>query len=657
MTQLYAHQAAALNASTDALSQRLRRSSSDLLDMQAGFGAVITGSGIAGRGVADMTTKITALSVEFANFFRIQDTEAFDLMQGALLGQTRALQRYGIVLNDATMQEYLHKKGIKEKFNEMSQSQQVMQRYNFLMDNTKRIQEGGAKATDSLSSRMAELRGEWSDLLETAGKPALPVAVKVIDTLNEHIKETIASAIALQKALINAINVRIAADEGLTTRMVGDYAVQDYTHPDFLARKGSLAAGALDYTPLDLSPSSEPYLSFGGGGGGSDAGESAEKAKEKVKDSLEEIREEYNDTEDAINDALTDLEIEHEDKMDSIQDSIDKVAQSIEDLGIEYEKTLDKIEGRSMDSVVGQIEKVAELQDKLDAFRKAGNEGFMNDKLTTVLGNLLPGQEKLTHQNIQDFQLTPDQADAVNTALQLNRERGALDKYLQANPDVMQSDSFASAQARSKMTDFERDQAGFEQEEADATEKYNKQLEEYKKQQVELEKTKQSEEDLYATRKKALTDTLADLRKFADKWQENMQNIDNVTEEIVGNLKTRLKELQDVISSIDALMQRRADVTGGVDLTTQVRGRAAGGRTRVGEWTVVGEDGPELIRAPAGSTVLGNVESEGRMPSNSGSIVIQGPLISVGTVEKTADIDEVLDRAARKIDLLRQGSK
>lgn len=651
-----------LSAQTDALSAKFKRSSSDVLNLQAGFGGILSGAGLAGKGVADMSTKMSALSIEFGNFFRISDSDAMDLMQGALLGQTRTLQKYGIELNDVTLQEYMHQQGIKRKVADLSQSELVLQRYNYLMQATTNIQKDGTKATDSFGSEVKTLSGAWNDFEEVFGKTAMPAAMAGLKALTLGVQGVTAAVGQLQDSLHDALwmlgGVLGATDQ---EKALGAATLLANKNMDVQAANQArfAATGHYGATKADIAKEAQPDLTFGsigrpdtGGGGKSEI----EKARDTATSALKSIKDTYKSTVDDVKMKLVDLDNSHDEKMKSIQKSIDDTKRTVTNLGIEWDKSFKKMTDTKFDTIAAEVKKIADLNQQLADLKSADGGGFANDKLGWVMGNLKPGQDKLTQQNIRDYQLTDDQANYTNIAIQRDKEQSSLDAYTKANPDAMGSQNYKDALVRSNQTDFTKSIGSQDDNMKDAKAKYEEQLAHYKDEQKALDDSKKKEEDLYVARKKAYNDTLADLKKFMNTWIGNMQNIDKVTDEITENLKHKLDDLRNTIQSIDALMQRKSNITGGGTLTSQVQGRYSGGTVGADEYTVVGEDGPELAKFPAGTQILSTSQSKRASGGGSGDVIIHGSLIGQVIVPEPKNVQPVMQELARQIQLLKRSS-
>lgn len=651
----------------NALAQGVKRASDQLLEMRTSFAGVLTGAGVTGQMMTDMSGRLTKLSVDFASFHRIADSEAFSLMQGAILGQTRALGRMGVVMNDGTLEAYRLSMGIKQSAKDMSDAQLVVLRYNYLLDKTKKQQGDATKNSDKFGNAVKSLSGAWEDFMQRIGTPILPA-----------LASTISKAVSLLGDLAEAMFI-VGNQAKNMWSAVANTSYGKFVSGNFSKIFGSSTNGIMG-AGVDANTMSTGFGPVGGGGksfddikreeelqdqigfmnklgqGAGGAGETAEKAAEKVKDAMTTMRQEYADTRDSVSDALVDLEIEHSDKMDEIDNSIKKVSDSIKKLNDDYQKAVGEMTDTKFDSIIEQQKKVKEMQDEL---KRSTNDpsGLGLDQIKNIIGSLANPSEGVSANDAQWLHLTSGVEKQVELYLKLQKEQAALNSFLESNKEILNDPEFKEAQDRAEMTGFEKDMALNKERIDERNTEHTAEIARLEDEKTKLEESKNKEIELYETRKQALNDTLVELDNFRNIWQQNMQNIDRTTEEIVNNLKKKLEELRTTISSIDALMQKRADVTGGGTLTSKVKNRYGGGDVRLGEYTIVGEDGPELAKFPPGTHISSATQTEKELGGRrGGGITVQGPLIGTVHVQNKSDVDMLMAELARKLELIPQGS-
>lgn len=134
----------------------------------------------------------------------------------------------------------------------------------------------------------------------------------------------------------------------------------------------------------------------------------------------------------------------------------------------------------------------------------------------------------------------------------------------------------------------------------------------------------------------------AGLYKLISKyWDPIFSGIKKVITFIVGGLQTFIDWLEDAVDSIKDALTDDPD-KGWWDENKSLIGLAAGGIT-AGNYNLVGEKGPELVKLPAGSRVYSN--SQSKSMNTGGSTVINNHI----TINARDTSDAELRRIADKI--------
>lgn len=98
--------------------------------------SVLNASGVAQRDAAEMSTTLTGLAGDLASFYNISQDNAWEKIMSGMAGEIEPLRRLGINMSVANLEAYALSQGITESWQSMSQAEQVMLRYNYLMSTT-----------------------------------------------------------------------------------------------------------------------------------------------------------------------------------------------------------------------------------------------------------------------------------------------------------------------------------------------------------------------------------------------------------------------------------------------------------------------------------------------------------------------------------------
>ena len=98
--------------------------------------AMLNSSGVAQDAAAEMSTTLAGLAGDLASFYNIDTDEAFRKIRSGIAGEIEPLRQLGINLSVANLQSYALSQGITASWQSMTQAEQVMLRYNYLMQAT-----------------------------------------------------------------------------------------------------------------------------------------------------------------------------------------------------------------------------------------------------------------------------------------------------------------------------------------------------------------------------------------------------------------------------------------------------------------------------------------------------------------------------------------
>lgn len=95
--------------------------------------SVLNASGVAQRDAAEMSTTLTGLAGDLASFYNISQDNAWEKIMSGMAGEIEPLRRLGINMSVANLESYALSQGITKSWQSMTQAEQVMLRYNYLM--------------------------------------------------------------------------------------------------------------------------------------------------------------------------------------------------------------------------------------------------------------------------------------------------------------------------------------------------------------------------------------------------------------------------------------------------------------------------------------------------------------------------------------------
>lgn len=168
----------------DALST-MNLSKATAIQTAADYGALFQGVGISIEKSAEWSKSLTERVADLSNFYDTTTEETISALNSIVTGTVQPMRRFGITMTEANLQQWAFAHGIRKTVREMSESEKVQLRYQFVMDKTKMAVGTTAREADSAGAQMKKFKESVSELALKFGELLLPVIVPVIETINK----------------------------------------------------------------------------------------------------------------------------------------------------------------------------------------------------------------------------------------------------------------------------------------------------------------------------------------------------------------------------------------------------------------------------------------------------------------------------------------
>lgn len=139
------------------------------------LGAMMKSSGLAGDEIVGMTTDLAGLTADMASFYNLDFDTAFQKIRAGISGETEPLKQLGINMSVANLEAYALTKGITKSFDEMSQGEQIMLRYQYLMQATADAQGDFARTADGYANSQRRIETAIESIKTAAGNMLMEV--------------------------------------------------------------------------------------------------------------------------------------------------------------------------------------------------------------------------------------------------------------------------------------------------------------------------------------------------------------------------------------------------------------------------------------------------------------------------------------------------
>ena len=145
------------------------------------LGAMMKSAGMSGDEIVGMSTDLAGLAADMASFYNLDFETAFQKIRSGISGETEPLKQLGVNMSVANLEAFALEKGITKAFNSMSQQEQTMLRYQYLMKATADAQGDFARTSDGFAN--ASRRVETAlNTINTIGGSLLMTVIEPLTT-------------------------------------------------------------------------------------------------------------------------------------------------------------------------------------------------------------------------------------------------------------------------------------------------------------------------------------------------------------------------------------------------------------------------------------------------------------------------------------------
>lgn len=177
------------------------------------LGAMLKSQGIASDSVVKLSTDLVGLAGDMASFYNLDVSTAFEKIRSGISGETEPLKQLGINMSVANMEAYALAQGIETAWNEMSQQEQTMLRYNYLLEQTSDAQGDFAKTADSYANQQRVMQLTMEELSAQLGEELLPTVLELTNTISEKAPDIVNLVSGITGALAKLAKIIIEHNE------------------------------------------------------------------------------------------------------------------------------------------------------------------------------------------------------------------------------------------------------------------------------------------------------------------------------------------------------------------------------------------------------------------------------------------------------------
>lgn len=206
-----------------------------LLNYQATYAQMASSMGVASGTAIKLSNALTMIGADLASVKNLKFETVWENMASGMVGMSRAVDKYGINLRSANMQEELYRLGLNLKISKLNQADKAVLRTIMVLNASKYSWGDLARTLNSPANQLRMLQAGFSNLARTIGGLLLPIVAKVLPYIN-------AMVVAIQR-LFSWIGGLLGIKLGKLNTSVGSAAVD---MSDFADNADNAASGLGD---------------------------------------------------------------------------------------------------------------------------------------------------------------------------------------------------------------------------------------------------------------------------------------------------------------------------------------------------------------------------------------------------------------------------
>ena len=149
------------------------------------IGAMLKSQGTAQKDVLEMSESLAGLAADMASFYNLDFDTAFEKIRAGISGETMPLKQLGINMSVANLEAFALEQGITKSYAAMSQGEQTLIRYQYLMKATADAQGDFARTSDGMANASRRVTAS----LETIKTKGGALLLQVIEPLTSGLAD------------------------------------------------------------------------------------------------------------------------------------------------------------------------------------------------------------------------------------------------------------------------------------------------------------------------------------------------------------------------------------------------------------------------------------------------------------------------------------
>lgn len=164
--------------------QNLSLDPEQIMNYQSNVAAITNSVGLVGETSINTAKALSMLAADMSSLKNIDMSTVMTNFQSGLIGQSRALYKYGIDITNATLQTYAYKYGLETAVSEMTQADKMQLRLLAILDQSKVAWGDQANTLNSVANQYRILKQQIANLARIVGNLLIPIIAKALPVIN-----------------------------------------------------------------------------------------------------------------------------------------------------------------------------------------------------------------------------------------------------------------------------------------------------------------------------------------------------------------------------------------------------------------------------------------------------------------------------------------
>jgi hypothetical protein len=180
--QVFGSSADAVLKFGDTSATALGQSKQQAIEAAATFGNLFVALKLGQKPAADMSTRMVTLAGDLASFNNVDPAKVLEDLRSGLLGESEPLRKYGVALNEATVQQRAMAETGKTNAKQLTEGEKIVARYHLILANTTTAQGDFARTSTGLANQQRILKASFSDFSAQVGAEFMPLMQQAVSS-------------------------------------------------------------------------------------------------------------------------------------------------------------------------------------------------------------------------------------------------------------------------------------------------------------------------------------------------------------------------------------------------------------------------------------------------------------------------------------------